>query len=284
MGGKHPPIVLRRPTLLERLQYITGRFYHHAVLEGLQQPAPGTGRVVGRLARAQVEQSLRRAARRVGWRSPHYVATHDVGFPDTAVALESAALMRSHSPGALAAHCYRTYLFGAVLGTRDGLDWDAELLFVSAMLHDLGLTKFPGGRGPFEQRGAEAAESWLHERGWPQERAGVVARAIRMHLDVGAAGRERPEVALLHFGAAADVTGMRLEDIHPRTVAEVLHDHPRSGFEGFFAGKIRGEARAEPRSTTALLCRWGQFLWRIRHSPFERDDGATEVWDDKESR
>jgi hypothetical protein len=59
----------------------------------------------------------------------------------------------------LAAHCYRTYLFGAALGTRDGLDWDAELLFVAAMLHDLGLTDFIGDDGPFERRGAAAAEA-----------------------------------------------------------------------------------------------------------------------------
>ncbi len=241
------------------------------MLEGLQQPAPEpTHVVIGRLARAQVEQGLRRAARRFGWRRPRRLAIDDVVFPDTAAALEAATLMRNHSPGVLAAHCYRTYLFGAALGTRDGLDWDPELLFTSAMLHDLALTDAVGGHGPFERRGAAAAESWLRGQGWPPERAGVVGRSIRMHLDIGAAGRDRPEVALLHFGAAADVTGMRLEDIHPRTVEEVLNAHPRAGFEDFFVGRIRAEARAEPRSTTAVLCRWGQFPWRIEHSPFRQ--------------
>ncbi len=96
----------------------------------------------------------------------------------------------------------------------------------------------------------------------------VVAKAIRMHLDVGRADKERPEVALLHFGTAADVTGMRLEDIHPQTVEQVIDAYPRQGFKTFFADKIRSEARAQPHSATADLCRWGQFTWRITHSPF----------------
>lgn len=224
---------------------------------------------IGRLGRAQVEQSLRRAARMMGRGRPNPLEIRDIGYPDTPMALEVASLLRAQAPGVLAAHCYRTYLFGAALGTRDGLDWDAELLFVSAMLHDLGLTDFPGGEGPFEQRGATAAQEWLTDHGWTAARASVVARAIRMHMDVGRAGRERPEVALLHFGAGADVLGMRLEDIHPRTVEEVLAAHPRVGFARYFAEKVRAEALAYPTSVTANLCRWGQITWRIEHSPYK---------------
>lgn len=191
-----------------------------------------------------------------------------VDIPDTDVAVEAATLLHTEAPAVLAAHSYRAYLFGALLGMRDRLDWDPELLFVAAMLHDLGLTEFLSGPEPFEQRGAAAADVWLRDRGWPEERAGVVAKAIRMHLDVGRAGKERPEVALLHFGTAADVTGMRLEDIHPRTVEEVIDAYPRQDFKRFFSAKIRAEARSHPDSATAALCRWGQFTWRIKHSPF----------------
>lgn len=224
--------------------------------------------VVSRLGLAQLEQTVRRAARRMGKDRPQPVGLTEVPVPDSAVALEAAALVQHEAPATLAAHSHRAYLFGALLGKRDNLNWDPELLFVAAMLHDLGLTEFLGGDGPFEQRGADAADSWLRDRGWPANRAVVVARAIRMHLDVGRAGKDRPEVALLHFGTAADVTGMRLEDIHPATVAEVIDTYPRQGFKKFFAEKMRAEARTQPQSATAALCRWGQFPWRITHSPF----------------
>jgi hypothetical protein len=61
---------------------------------------------------------------------------------------------------------------------------------------------------------------------------------------------------------------MRLEDIHSLTVEEVLDAHPRAGFKQYFADKVRHEARTYPHSATAALCRWGQFPWRIEHSPF----------------
>ena len=224
--------------------------------------------VVGRLGRAQFEQITRRAARRMGRNRPEAVALDTIAIPDSAVAIEAASLLGDKAPGVLIAHSHRAYLFGGLLGNRDGLDWDPELLFVAAMLHDLGLTDAIGGDGPFEQRGAAAAEAWLSDHGWPQDRAAIVATAIRMHLDVGRAGKQRPEVALLHFGTAADVTGMRLEDIHPDTVAEAVDAYPRQGFKQYFAEKVRAEARSQPRSATAALCRWGQFPWRITHSPF----------------
>lgn len=227
-----------------------------------------TAALLGRLGRAQFEQTVRRLARRVGWERPDALALSEIAVPDSAVALAAASLLDDSAPRVLASHCYRAYFFGAVLGRRDGLDWDAEILFVSAMLHDLGLTDYLSGQGSFEQRGAVAADSWLRAQGWPADRAAIAAAAIRMHLDVGRAGNQRPEVALLHFGTAADVTGMRLEDIHPSTVEEVIDAYPRQGFSRFFADKMRAEARSQPMSATAALCRYGQFPWRIEHSPF----------------
>lgn len=226
-----------------------------------------TAALIGRLSRAQLGQTLRRIARRMGIDRPLPTPLHDIAVPDTAVAIAAVDMVRGAGPAVLLAHCYRTYLFGSLLGTRDGLRWDAELLFVAAMLHDLGLTGLAGGEGPFEQRGAAAAQSWLHQQGWPEQRAAAAAKAIGMHLDVGRAARERPEVALLHFGAAADAIGMRLEDIAPQTVVEVVEAYPREGFRRYFADKMRAEARTQPRSATAVMCRWGQFAWRIEHAP-----------------
>jgi demethylspheroidene O-methyltransferase len=54
----------------------------------------------------------------------------------------------------------------------------------------------------------------------------------------------------------------------PMVAEQVIDAYPRQGFKTFFADKIRTEARAQPHSATADLCRWGQFTWRITHSPF----------------
>lgn len=228
-----------------------------------------TIRGLGRLSRAQLEQTTRRIARRVGVDRPTSAAVGAVPVPDSAMAGAAECLLSDASPPTLANHCRRTYAFAALLGARDGLEWDAEILYVAAMLHDLGLTQRASGDVGFELMGATAAHEFVLQRGWAPERAALVHRAIALHLEVGRAVRERPEVALLHLGAAADVTGMRLEDISPDTVAELVERFPRLGFKAYFAERMREEARRRPDSTTAFLCRWGQFAWRIDRAPFD---------------
>src|SRR4051794_6973711 len=44
-----------------------------------------------------------------------------------------------YSSAALVNHCDRSYLWSASLGQLKGIPYDAELLYVAAMLHDLGL-------------------------------------------------------------------------------------------------------------------------------------------------
>src|SRR5262245_27752632 len=53
---------------------------------------------------------------------------------------------------ALYHHSMRAYFFGAAWAQDRGLDFDGELVFVSAMLHDLGLTSpFDSHTLPFEE-------------------------------------------------------------------------------------------------------------------------------------
>jgi hypothetical protein len=233
------------------------------------RPEP-TARRLGRLGRAQVEQTARRLARAVGAGRPAPLALEAIPLPDSAAAVGARALVAERGPATLANHCQRTYAFGALIGARDELDWDAELLYVAALLHDLGLTESSGASEPgFQFVSARLAREFTGACGFSPERTALVARSIELHLEVGRAPGERPEVALLQLGAAADVTGMRLEDIPTATVREVVESFPRLGFKAFFTERMQAEARLRPHSSTAFLCRWGQLTWRIKRAPFE---------------
>lgn len=222
------------------------------------------------LMRAQIEQSARRSLRRLGVGRPSPQQLSAIARPDTTTAGIARSAIEGRGPATLVNHSERTYAFAALLGARDKISWDAELLYVAAMLHDVGLTgDFPGDK-PFQEVSADFARSLTGEAGWTVPRTELTARAIEMHMELGRATRERPEVALLHLGAAADVTGMRLEDISPATVAEVVAEYPRLGFKDFFVERVGTEARRHPTSMTAFLCRWGQFQWRIKHAPFDQ--------------
>ena len=61
-------------------------------------------------------------------------------FPQTRAATAALSVAtRFYSP-ALLNHCIRSYLWGAMYGAAHGIAFDAELYYVSALLHDIGLT------------------------------------------------------------------------------------------------------------------------------------------------
>jgi HD-GYP domain-containing protein (c-di-GMP phosphodiesterase class II) len=64
----------------------------------------------------------------------------DLGFPDTALARDAERRARETLSPAMYAHSWRTYYFGKALAQHDrAVAVDDELVFVSAMLHDIAL-------------------------------------------------------------------------------------------------------------------------------------------------
>lgn len=198
------------------------------------------------------------------------IALGEIPLPDSPMARAAEALCVAASSPALVGHCRRTYLWGALLGRRDGVGHDAELLYVASLLHDLGLTPrhAPGpGIECFALAGAEAAESFLREQGWPPDRAAAVAEAIARHLDPVVGLEAGPEAHLLRQGAGLDVVGLRLPEIAAPTRAAVLARHPRLGLAAELAAVMSAEARRHPSCRLAALARLG-FVGRIRRAPF----------------
>ncbi len=151
----------------------------------------------------------------------------ELSIPDSELAKKATQLVSEVSPKFLYNHCVRTYLFAEILGRRDGLKFDRELLYLSAVMHDLGLTERFDGEQRFEVDGADAAQAFLLEHGLPQEKVEIVWDAIALHTSIGIASRKRPEIALVHLGAGVDVAGMRLQDIAPETVERIIDAYPR---------------------------------------------------------
>ena len=173
---------------------------------------------------------------------------HDIEHltvPDTAVARRAEEICRDVSSASLANHCFRSYAWGALLGIRDGVAWDAELLYVAAMLHDIGLTPAYDRGGCFERDGADAAREILTELGWPADRADTAAEAIYLHMhEVGP--DDTAEALLLDLGTAVDVRGVRLADVPSTQRDFVLERFPRIGFKEHFVELFEDQARRKP--------------------------------------
>ncbi|MBP2340643.1 hypothetical protein JOF41_006821 [Saccharothrix coeruleofusca] len=148
-------------------------------------------------------------------------------------------------------HSVRSYLYGRALGEhrglRPGADYDDELLFLSCVLHDLGLSAQDRGDQRFEVGGADAAARFLRERDVPEERVEVVWDSIALHTSLGIASRKRPEIALLHLGAGADVAGDGLDLVPADLVTEAEDLLPRLDLITSITDAIVEHAKADPR-------------------------------------
>jgi len=103
----------------------------------------------------------------------------------------------------------RTFLFGLLLGRATTLHFDAELLYLASLLHDLGLTTRFRGELPFEIQGAQAAAAFLAGAGLEPDRVATVWDGIALHCPA-VSQYKRPGVALVAAGAGADVVGASL--------------------------------------------------------------------------
>src|ERR1700754_5111422 len=91
-----------------------------------------------------------------------------IAIPDSKIAKEATELLLEHGTEFIYNHSLRVFIFSALNGNRRGLTYDPELLYVSSIFHDLGLT--PHYSSPdkrFEVDGANAARDFLEGHGLP---------------------------------------------------------------------------------------------------------------------
>lgn len=193
--------------------------------------------------------------------------------PATEVARAARERVEEVSPPSLVSHCMRTWLFGELAAACEGIDHDRELLYVSCMLHDLGLTDAHNGADPrahcFAVEGAFATEDFLSARGWPTERVEAAAEAVALHVNVKVPpGEHGAEAHLLNVGAGVDVAGRGLRRLPRRQVGEVIARHPRDGFGEEFIRLLAEQATARPEARLAFFWRLGFRRW-IERNPLD---------------
>jgi len=162
--------------------------------------------------------------------------------PDTLLAKEATSILREHGSDLLFNHSLRVYLFGAELGRERKLKFDAELLYVSAAFHDMGLVKkFSSDTQRFEVDGANAARQFLTAHKIPEEQVQTAWEAIALHTTPGVTQYMKPEVELLFSGVGLDVLGEGFDTFPKELRDEIVALYPRENFkegivQAFFGG------------------------------------------------
>ena len=188
--------------------------------------------------------------------------------PDSALARRARELITDVAAPFLVNHSVRSYAWAVELARHDGLRFDQEILYVSAIFHDIGLVPAYDLGGCYERDGAIEAERFSLEHLQPPEKARAIFDVIDLHqLDETPPGSTN-EVVLLNHSTGTDVTGYRSDDVRPEAMGPVLAAYPRLEFKRDFAGAFRDQAARKPTCIAAEMVRTGM-LEEIAQAPFD---------------
>jgi len=188
--------------------------------------------------------------------------------PDTALARDARDLIAEVAEPYLVNHSVRSYAWAVALAEHDGVAFDVEILYVAAVLHDIGLVPAYDVGGCFERDGAVAAREFVLGHGGPLDRAARIHDVIVRHMIAAQPPDATPEDILLDQSTGTDVTGFRLGDVPSGTVASVLAAYPRLGFKARFGAAFEDQAARKPDCRVGEMVRTGK-LAAIAGAPFD---------------
>lgn len=203
------------------------------------------------------------------------------GIPDTQLTREATGLLHEFSTPLLFNHSHRVFFWANELGHQTGEKFDAELLFICAAFHDLGLLqKFSSEQDRFEVDGANAVRQFLEQHDVPAERIQVAWDAIALHTTPGIVAYKPIEVELLYSGVGLDVLGIGYEtfpvDLRENIVAQYPRKDFKQGIARAFLGGFEQKTFTAEGTCNEDICshfirnyRRSNFYDQIQNSPFQ---------------
>ena len=188
--------------------------------------------------------------------------------PDSALARRARTFLADVAPPFLVNHSVRCYAWAVELARHDRLQFDPEILYVSAMLHDIGLVPAYDLGGCYEVDGALAAKRLAGEAGESEARARAIYDAIALHNLETLPHDPASEVVLLWDSAGTDVTGHRFADIRPAIIPVLLAAYPRVEFKREFSALFADQASRKLTCPAAEMVATGM-LEEIAQAPFD---------------
>jgi hypothetical protein len=177
-----------------------------------------------------------------------------IAIPDSVLAREATEFVREASTRLLFDHSRRVYLWAALQAERLGVDHDAELLYVGAMFHDIGLLEgHRSERERFEIDGANAARAFLERHGLPEEQVMTVWQSIALHTTRQVPNYLDPEVRLVALGVQYDVVGSDFDALTADQRDAVLAAHPRTNFKTGMIDALAAGVRDKPDTAIGTM-------------------------------
>ena len=190
--------------------------------------------------------------------------------PDTPACRGALEVASTYCSPALLNHSIRSYVWAAAYAKDRGIAFDAELLYVSALLHDIGLVaEFDNHGLSFEDAGGHVAWVFTAGAGWPAERRQRAAEIIVKHMWAEVDADQDPEGFLLERSTGLDISGRGPEEFSDDLRAAVLARYPRLGLADEFIACFHNQAIRKPHCSAAAAMRSG-IANRLAANPLDK--------------
>ena len=152
-------------------------------------------------------------------------------------------------PDFLFNHVSRSWIFAAKIGARGENSFDADVVGVSTLLHDIGMTSHGDGPHRFEVNGAEVARAFVRDLGFDDRRAQLVWDAIALHVTPSISLHKETEVALPARGISVDFGAGDYAAFTSAEIDAVVVAVPRLEMKRHFAACAVRLAESRPAAT-----------------------------------
>jgi hypothetical protein len=177
-----------------------------------------------------------------------------IAIPDSALAREATEFIRDASTQLLFDHSRRVFFWASLRAEQLSLRYDAELLYVGAMFHDVGLLDdHRSAHERFEIDGANAARAFLERYGLPEEQVMTVWESIALHTTRQVPEYKQPEVRLVALGMQYDMFGSPFDALNAEQRAAVLAAYPRTNFKTGIIEALAAGIRHKPETAVSTM-------------------------------
>lgn len=196
----------------------------------------------------------------------------DFDRPDTPAARAAVQIATSYHSPSLLNHVQRSWLWAEGFAAQRGLaeQSDHELLYVSALLHDLGIVpEFDNHTLAYEDAAGHVAIALTAGAGWEPARRTRAHEVIVRHNWPEVDPEMDAEGHLLEIATALDISGARADELPLEFQREVLTQYPRLELAAEFGACVADQAERKPDTSARRLVDGG-VQRKLRDNPLER--------------
>jgi hypothetical protein len=194
----------------------------------------------------------------------------DFSVPNSQAARAALEVATEYLSESLVNHSIRSWYWAVGFAAiEERQSFDAELLYVSAILHDVGLaTEFDNHTLAYEDAGGHLAGALTAGAGWEKTRRVRAHEVIVRHNWPEVDPNEDVEGYLLEIATGLDIAGRRPDALPEDFQREVLATLPRLDLATDFGSCVADQADRKPTTAAARLVAGG-LLRKLAENPLE---------------